>query len=85
MYSVLFALLATTTFMGRPATPPIESARAIVRPAPAGSEAADPGVSAVQARRTPGLKDPEIGESDATLDKLWVPLPCTRVGRRMVC
>lgn len=80
MYSVLIALLATTAFMGS-ATPPS---------VPTGTEAParrpDPMIKSVGERQSARPNSEEDAAAKAArLEKLWIPLPCTRVDKRMVC
>jgi hypothetical protein len=80
MYSVLIAILATTAFMGPPSPSSV----------PAGTEAAaprpDPMIKSVGERRAVRENTEEDPAAKATrLEKLWIPLPCTRVDKRMVC
>ena len=80
MYSVLIAFLATSAFM----SPPSPTS------APAGLEVTgrrvDPMVKPAGERQAAHRNSEEDEAAKAArLEKLWIPLPCTRVGRRMVC
>ena len=80
MFGVLIALLATTAFLSPPSpspapTEPQASARQV-----------DPMIQSVGERQAARRTDEEDEAARATrLEKLWIPLPCTRVGNRMVC
>jgi hypothetical protein len=84
MYSILLALVATTALMTPPVTRGVMVQEAMPQAAESRPAAPVPARDARRAGRiTPDRETDE--ERVQRLEKLWIPLPCTRVGMRMVC
>ena len=85
MVMFAFALLASASFFTLPTAadlPRHDRGEEMIL-APAEPKTLESGTARSDSIRAAAAPQPASG--DMRLDRIWIPLPCTRVGKRMVC